>query len=154
MCRDSMENGDDSLDEALIKRESLFRGMLAISRHQLEFCQREDLETADLAGFLELVSQRQALMDEIDHLNSLLASGGDAPPLPTAAGGVEPVTNAELIGVMEAIRRNDEACLQLLKGKSTELTARIKQTRVNRQAADAYSQGQGAYEPWFVDKKK
>lgn len=155
-----MGNRYDLLIDVLEKRTSLFEGIRAISRRQLEFCRREDLDPENWSGFLQLISQRQALMDEIDLLNSSLESGQGADGLLTAAAdGMDSgyrysEHNKELKRVMEAISKTDEACLKLLKGKSGELAMRIKETRVNRRAADAYTQANSINEAWFVDKKK
>jgi hypothetical protein len=152
-----MANGCDPINDTLNKRESLFQGILAISCRQLEFCQEEDLDSGDLTGFLELVSQRQLLMDEIDRLNASLRPEPGVMRDTSSVGGHlahDPVESTELREIMEAIRKNDEVCLRRLQGRRDELAADIRQTRANRRAADAYSQGQVIHEAWFVDKKK
>jgi hypothetical protein len=148
-----MEKNESEWKKALEKQAGLFRGMLEISCRQLEFCRREDLGSEDFTVLNELIGQRQALMDEIDRLHSSLPPEGAVSvaggrPLPGYGEG------GELAKVLDAISRNDEACLGLLRGKSRELAARLKETRVSRRAADAYSQGNSIQEAWFVDKKK
>lgn len=147
------------MNELLKKRETLFQGILTISHQQLEFCQQENLEPEGLTKLLELISQRQSLMDEIDRLD--LTPVSDPPSAGSSGTIADGVTSAhhsthneKVLELIEAVSRNDEACLRLLKKKSGELAARIKQTRVNRQAADAYGQGNSIYDAWFVDKKK
>ena len=146
------------MNELLKKREDLFRKMLEISRQQLEFCRRDDVDS-DLGLLQEFMGQRQVLMDEIDQLNALLLSGHPTAELSSMAGdgirsGYHPAQDDQLVALMESISRNDETCLQILQTKSGELAKRIKQTRTSRQAADAYGQGNSIYDAWFIDKKK
>ncbi len=140
------------MNEVLKKRKNLFREMLAISNRQVEFCRGEELESGDLSGLMELINRRQMLMDEIDRLHSSLMSerttddeGRDSP--------YHPAQDEELVTVMEAIRRNDETCLQLLHENAGQLSMRIKQTRNHRRASEAY-QGNSVNDAWFVDKKR
>jgi len=143
----------------LVKQEALFQEILAISREQLEFCQQDNLEPENLTGLLELISQRQSIMDEIDQLHSSLMSVQPSTGLSGKAADVtnsvqHSAPNGKLIEIIEAIKTNDNACMRQLKKKSDELMTLIKQTRANRQAADAYGQGNSIYDAWFVDKKK
>lgn len=140
------------MNEVLKKRENLFREMLAISGRQVEFCRGEELESADLSGLMELVNRRQLLMDEIDRLNASLT------PEQTAVGDgrystYNPARDEELVKMMEAIGRNDETCLQLLKESAGRLSVLIKQARNHRRASEAY-QGNSVYDAWFIDKKR
>lgn len=140
------------MNEVLKKQENLFREVLAISERQVEFCRGAELESADLSGLMELMDRRQLLMDEIDRLNSSLtpeeAAAGDGRNAP-----YHPAQNEELVKVMEAISRNDETCLQLLKESAGRLSVLIKQARNHRQASEAY-QEKSVYDAWFIDKKR
>lgn len=138
------------VNEMLKKREDLFRELMEISRQQLEFCQRDDVDS-DLSLLQEFIGQRQELMDEIDQLNASLLSGQ---PTAELHSGYHPAQDNQLVALMESISRNDKTCLQILQTKSGELAKRIKQTRTSRQAADAYGQGSSIYDAWFIDKKK
>lgn len=140
------------MNEVLKKRKNLFREMLTISNRQVEFCRGEELESGDLSELMELINRRQVLMDEIDRMHSSLMAeqttadeGRDLP--------YHPARDEELVTVMEAIRRNDETCLQLLQKSAGRLSALIKQARNHRQASEAY-QGNSVYDAWFVDKKR
>ena len=137
------------MNEVLKKQENLFREVLAISERQVEFCRCAELESADLSGLMELMDRRQLLMDEIDRLNSSLtpeeAAAGDGRNAP-----YHPAQNEELVKVMEAIGRNDETCLQLLK-ESGRAVGVIKQARNHRRRRSV--PGDSVYDAWFIDKK-
>ncbi len=140
------------LIETLKKRISLFQEIMAISQRQLEFCQRKDLDPDNLSILLELIGQRQVFMDEIDLLNSSVLPDKDV-----STGDYERRLfqyKKELHILLEKISKNDEACMKLLRGKSDELVSLIKETRVNRRVVDAYNQGGGVSEAWFLDKKR
>lgn len=140
------------MNDVLKKQENLFREVLAISERQVEFCRGAELESADLSGLMELMDRRQMLMDEIERLHASLtpeqADLGEGQNSP-----YHPAQNEELVKVMEAIGRNDETCLQLLKESAGRLSVLIKQARDNRRASEAY-QGNSVYDAWFVDKKR
>ena len=140
------------MNDVLKKQENLFREMLAISEQQVEFCRSNELESADFSGLMELINRRQMLMDEIERLHASLtpeqADLGEGQNSP-----YHPAQDEEMVTVVEAIRRNDETCLQLLQQSTDRLSVLIKQARDNRRASEAY-QGNSVYDAWFIDKKR
>lgn len=144
--------GSLDLTSNLKQQARLYKNMLAISTRQLELARSEELEEGWLQEFLDLIGQRQGIMDSIDGLSAELPEGRVDPGAP----GEHSQYRQLVAGIRETIGcicRNDEACQELIKKKLGRVADRMAGVRANKKAYRAYT-GAGPDPAWFIDKKK
>jgi len=137
------------------RRIELWQQMLGISVKQLEFCRDRDLKHEELDGFMQLIDQRQDLMNAFDRLVSGEIEDFEADAITLhQAGSATGDENLDEAQIVAAIRRNDHACMELMRRASAELAERLKGYRANRRAAQAYAPDFTLTEGFFVDRKR
>ncbi|NLV17853.1 MAG: hypothetical protein GXY50_11710 [Syntrophomonadaceae bacterium] len=139
----------DSIQQLLKERLDLFREIQAVSAWQLEICQHDEADDPLIEKMLELITERQTLMEGIDLINERISHLQETDSSVNTGDGW---SEEQQIAVV--INSNDEICLTWLRNKSKEVVGMIQKNRANRAAADAYQMEGPADLAWFVDKKK
>jgi hypothetical protein len=149
--------------ELMARQKDCYQEMLAVSRAQLDWVEREPDGDEWWSRLPEFIKERQALVARIDELRlrlaPLLAETGLDRPQPDGTQNPELSRYAQEVEAIRAllttIQDNDRAGQKLVKNKMDRLSRKITGVNVNRVAANAYASSFSMPpEAYFFDRKK
>lgn len=139
----------------LLEARGLFEDIYAISEKQRSLLEPENEELWPLDTVLELLDERQKIINHIEKLDYLPAqSGGQSPLLNQATG--QTMNNRildEIQVLIKNIQANDAICRDKMQKAMPVIMDKLNKTRENKKAQLAYDQGEVLNSAWFIDQK-
>lgn len=138
--------------EILKKIKGLFGDILGISTQQLGILEQEEEQAWSMDVILDLLDNRQHLLERIEELDSILKTSLENPQVDF---------NQELYGILQAqihtvikeIQANDLIIQTRMEKGMQMMSSKLSQTRENKKAQLAYDHGGVCTPAWFFDKK-
>lgn len=160
-----MEKDIQSWQDQLTRAKNLYELMRELSIRQKELLEPEDELDWPMEVMLKLQNERQEIMQRIEDLDYLRVSNfsKSSPLTAFAAGDAKPLAEDEPLcqEMVEQIRKIildiqavDFSCKAKIEMAMPKIAGKISQTRENKKAELAYSQGNMNTSAWFFDKKQ
>ncbi|CQB52004.1 Flagellar protein FliT [Syntrophomonas zehnderi OL-4] len=141
--------------ENLLQARRLFEDIYMISAKQKSLLEAENEELWPLETILELLDERQKIINLIEKLDYLPTPSSDQSLSPNQATG-QAMNNQimdEIQALIKNIQTNDAICQDKMQKAMPVIMNKLNKTRENKKAQLAYDQGEVLNSAWFIDQK-
>lgn len=122
-----------------INRPSRYEELLELARKMLNFCQENDLNTAETTEqLLEMLNQRNTIIDQIDEMNA------------SAAQTLDPQVKSLVKEILEV----DESSRNIIESSKFKMETELQKIKDGKRSNKAYQPRAIQTEGYFVDQKK